>query len=108
MCSGGSLKTRLVVWCSNSGDAPYFGNELLVLVGAEGRRVLVDGDDVGVAAEEDAAVGHALDRRVLAQRAVGRVRVVVEAVGQPLQVEVFGEVAVVGHGGKSTVSPTAG
>ena len=46
--------------------------ELLVLVGAEGRGVLVDGDDVGVAAEEDAAVGHALDRRVLAQGAVGR------------------------------------
>ena len=25
VCSGGSLKTRLVVWCSNSGVAPYFG-----------------------------------------------------------------------------------
>ena len=25
VCSGGSLKTRLVVWCSNRGDAPYFG-----------------------------------------------------------------------------------
>jgi hypothetical protein len=71
--------------------------ELLVLVRAEGRRVLVDGDDVGVAAEEDAAVRQALDRRVLAQRAVGRVRVVVEAVGQTLQVERFGEVAGVGH-----------
>ena len=35
VCSGGSLKTRLVVWCSNSGESPYFGRELLVLVGAE-------------------------------------------------------------------------
>ena len=25
VCSGGSLNTRLVVWCSSSGDGPYFG-----------------------------------------------------------------------------------
>ena len=26
VCSGGSLNTRLVVWCSSSGEpAPYFG-----------------------------------------------------------------------------------
>ena len=24
-CSGGSLKTRLVVWCSKSGESPNFG-----------------------------------------------------------------------------------
>jgi hypothetical protein len=27
VCSGGSLKTRLVVWCSNSAEAaPYLGS----------------------------------------------------------------------------------
>ena len=77
------------------------GQELLALVGAEGRRVLVDGDDVGVAAQEHAAVGHALHRRVLAQGAVGRERVVVEGVGQALQVEVVGKGAVVGRHGQS-------
>jgi hypothetical protein len=83
------------------------GQELLALVRAEGRAVLVDGDDVGVAAQEDAAVGHPLDRGVPAQGAIRRVRIVVEALGQALQVEVVGEVAVVGHGAESTVWPGA-
>ena len=25
VCSGGSLNTRLVVWCANSGVSPYLG-----------------------------------------------------------------------------------
>ena len=25
VCNGGSLNTRLVVWCSKSDDSPYFG-----------------------------------------------------------------------------------
>ena len=57
VCSGGSLKTRLVVWCSNSGEAPYFGANSSCLSELKVAAVLVDGDDVGVAAEEDAAVG---------------------------------------------------
>jgi hypothetical protein len=69
--------------------------EFLVLVRAEGRSVLVDGDDVGVAGQEDAAVRHAPDRLVLAQGPVGRERVVVEVVGQALQVEAGGDVG--GH-----------
>ncbi len=61
--------------------------ELLVLVGAEARRVLVDRDEVGVARQEHGAVGEALDRVVLAQRAIRRIRVVVERRVEALQVE---------------------
>ena len=46
VCSGGSLKTRLVVWCSNSGEAPYFGPNSSFLSELNDVRVAVDGEDV--------------------------------------------------------------
>ena len=62
VCSGGSLKTRLVVWCSIEQAVAVLGRELALLVGGEGGRVLVDGDAVGVAGQEIAAVGQPVHR----------------------------------------------
>ena len=103
VCSGGSLKTRLVVWCSKSGEAPYLGPNSSCLselkVAGPGRRRRRRRS--GVRKMLPSAMR--LHRRVLAQGAVRRVRIVVEGVGQPLQVEIVGEGSVVGrHGHEST------
>ena len=87
VCSGGSLKTRLVVWCSKSRLSPYFGRELALLVRGIGARVLVDRHAVGIAGQEVAAVGEAVHRGVLAQRVIGGIGVGVVVRRQPPQIE---------------------
>ena len=70
VCSGGSLNTRLVgvMLVERRADAEL-GSELGLLVGAHARVAIAD-RDVGIARQEHAAVGQALQRREAAQRVI--------------------------------------
>ena len=66
-----------------------FGAKLLALVGGEGRRVLIERDQIVVAGQEQRAIGQTLDRLGLAQGAIDGIGVEVEFLPQPAQVEVL-------------------
>src|SRR5215472_11384501 len=67
--------------------------ELLLLIRAEQLVVAVDRDDILVAGEQPRAVGHALERLVLAQRPVVGKGIGVKIRRQRLQVEAGGDLA---------------
>ena len=83
---GGSLKTRLVVWCSYSGLSPKVGlkwtvlSELQVCCRDRSRPIVVAGEEIR-------AVRHAMHRIVLAQRAIGRIGVVQEFAVEVREIE---------------------
>ena len=79
VCSGGSLKTRLVVWCVvQRRRRTELGRELALLVAA-GVRAAVDGQHVVVACQQHGVGRQRVHRVVPAQRGVERVGVVDEA-----------------------------
>ncbi len=66
------------------------GAEFGLLVGAHALVAIADGD-IGIAGEEDAAVGQPLQRGEAAQRVVARKRIVEEGAIEGSEVEAFGE-----------------
>ena len=83
------MKTRLVVWCSYSGESvPNFGSKGRTLVRTEVAAVAIDLIQIRIAGEEVAAIGAAVHRIERTQRRVGRVRVGIELGAEVTEVEI--------------------